>query len=229
MTSPLQSTQQEYWIVLSHDDYFHGRKYVKGLNVLPEGIKFDDYKMRELAINRMHYCDTAHVSSMFQYGDKLCRVTEPVDHPDFKRVEPVPYWPTRGANMIIIGESFSLYDPKTYEMLGISKGMLSNAYIIEHASVTGNLDFLNWWNGREKEIAHYYESAMDRASMAGQIATLNWWKNKHFEDGLKLKYSSRALRSFPPKTVPEISKKWWEEDSNLPLPPSDKFVQGDSE
>ncbi len=169
-----------YYKITNQEETHNGFQYQDGLNVVNE--EFDDRGASAIGI--AYFTDINHVPLFYGRGINIRKVTLPDTDSDFEMVatEDGKF----RVNRIILGEKMSLFDPKTYQDLGLN--MQDNNYLVYFACKYKNFDFLNWWltSGLELYYAYYI---IDHASKNGDFDILNWW----LKSGLKLEFSADSM------------------------------------
>jgi len=104
-----------YWKVLNEKNLHHGFLWKSGLNVLKGHFNNDEFQ--ECVSGRLYYCTQEQIHNWLFLGDHIQRIYEPTDDPLFQSVS---FHDKKGANRLILdSQTWSLYDPKTCEMLGL--------------------------------------------------------------------------------------------------------------
>jgi len=173
---------EEYFKVTNAKENHHGFQYRNGLNVLIE--EFNDNPNDSCCAGGLYFTYKENIHKFFDYGIYLRVVTLPKEDPEFKMVRD-PQGDKWRANKIILGEKYSLFDHKTYQLFGL--GYMQRD-MMDGASSLGFIDTLEWLV-QSGLNTHYSANAIDSASQSGRINVLNWW----LKSGLKLKYSSNAI------------------------------------
>ena len=146
----------------THNDF----SYADGLNILAD--EFDECS--EHVTNGLYFTTIEYVPKYYYMGINLREVLIP-DDLDFKMIN---LKDKHRANKIILGNKYSLFDPKTYELFGLN--MEYNIHLVNYASSSGNINFLNQWIINNWNLK-YSSDAIDLASENGHIEILNWWLN----------------------------------------------------
>jgi hypothetical protein len=170
--------------------------YKDGLNVLEE--IFDDLDSESMC-HGFYFTTIDYIPKYYYLGINLREILLPNDS-DFKMIKLLDEGKYR-ANKIILGEKYSLYDPKIYKKFNLN--MEYNIHLVNHASEHGDIDFLNLWKNEAWNLK-YSIDAINLASQNGHTFILEWWKNS----GFKLKYTTYAIDwacEMGHKTVLE----WW--------------------
>jgi hypothetical protein len=162
-----------YYAITNQEEKHQGHQYVDGLNILDNP--------RNHSNNGLHYTTKENINKYYSWGIYLRRIDIPIHRPTFCTVFDLLGYGYR-ANQIILGSIYSLFDIDTYKIFELN--MKDNAYIVDFASATGNMEFLYWWQGNGTEL-EYSSNSMDFASEYGHIEVLDWWKNSR----LDLKYN----------------------------------------
>ncbi|BCS83282.1 putative ankyrin repeat protein [Cotonvirus japonicus] len=178
-----------------HNDY----QYADGLNVLNE--EFNDDIKQECGPGGLYY--TSNPENFYGYGTNLRVVYEPTENPNFRSVK---FKNKSRANMLILGEKYSLFDISTYERFGLN--IDDNRFILKFAIELKNMQFIEWWykNGRTFESDSCY--IMDLLSENSMIEVLNWCLNSHLENNKDLDYSEKAV-DLASKNINIDVLDWW--------------------
>jgi hypothetical protein len=190
----------EYFKIMRPDFIHNGFKYEMGLNKLKGD--FNNNKLETCCPGRLYFTTKSHISTFFSWGYWIVTIKLPTDDPQFKMIRDRSgnKW---GANMIIIEKKYSLFDIKTYETLGLN--IIDNNYIVYYASITENINFLNWWVKSGINL-YYSDNCIDDASKLGKIKTLDWWKLNL----KKLKYTITIIEKSCMGSYKNINVvKWW--------------------
>jgi len=94
--------QQQYFKVTNLEETHFGFKYTDGLNVDTKSF-VNNYGL--------HFTTLEYIHEFYEYGCFLREVYLPINNPDFKMVQNGNMFK---ANMIILGNKYSLYDKDTY-------------------------------------------------------------------------------------------------------------------
>lgn len=203
--------------------------YRSGLHLTSKSLKGDSFVSTGQLITTLEY-----IPKFFFIGVDMYEIKLPSKNLLIERDPDVCGWRT---NKIILGKKYSLFDPETYKKFGWK--MEDNHHLVDNASATGNIDFLNYWiktglnlkysvealvraseNGHvnvlnwwlaSKLEMRYTENAMDWASMNGHIDVLIWW----LKSGLPLKYSECSMDWASERGNTEVLI-WWK-NSGLTL------------
>ena len=201
----------KYFKVTNYNEIHHGYVYKDGLNILDK--PFED--KGSCVIGGLYFTTLDHIEKYYIFGCYLREIILPIDNPHFKMVMDPLIRGVYRANMIILGNRYSLLDINTYIKFGLQ--IENNENIIDLASGQGQIEVLNWWKKSGFNLKYSYY-ALDRASSNGQIKVLNWWK----KSGLELKYSDYALDWASGNARIEILN-WWK-NSGLELKYSDRAL-----
>jgi len=209
---------QDFYKITNKCEKHYDFQYKDGLNELEE--PFDDDATHSCVKGGLYITTLQYIVNFYEYGVNLRKVILPVNDPEFKIVKD-PQGNKWRVNKLILGEKYSLYDPKTYELFGLD--ISDNNYIIRWALAYENISFLNWWidskqnlifngntinmmfcaaskNGKVKSLqwlkkssikVTYDQDSIDLASASGHANVLDWW----LKSGLELKYSSYAMNT----------------------------------
>lgn len=156
----------------------------------------------------LYFTDIEHIENFYPHGTILCEVYLPMDEPDFECVpDKNDKW---RANMLIIKNTYSLFDLITYAKFGLD--LFKNVSLVDKASEIGNIEFLNMWkNSILFNYLPYSKNSIDLASKNNKIESLNWWINS----GLTLKYSGYSIDYACEFCHKEMIELWFK--SGLPL------------
>lgn len=159
---------------------------------------------KKRGINRFCFAKKQDIHKLYDYGTNIQVVIIPEDNPD------VMLTCNDGrcyANKIIVGKEYSLFDPLTYVIFGLSH---YPDWLIDRASAMGNLAALQWWKESGLDLK-YSQHAIDNASKNGHILILRWWLNS----GFTILYSKFAMYNATQNNHTDILQ-WWL-DSGLEL------------
>ena len=170
-----------YFKITNKKEKHHGYQYKDGLNVLNEEFN----QTGSCVAGGFYFTTLEHISKFYGYGINIRVVELPESDRDFLMVKD-PESDKWRANKIILGKKYSLFDPITYQELGLN--ITENNYLINNASRHGCLDVLKRWK-KSGLILKYTHDAIDTASKNGHTHILDWWLNSGFE----LKYSNNAI------------------------------------
>ena len=207
----LADAKKEYFKVINLEHKHHDYEYTKGLNKLKGKFK----QHGSCCAGRLYFTKLKHIQQFYGYGCYLYVVTLPKNDPDFQMVQD-PKLDKWGANMIILGNKYSLLDPRTYKLFGLN--MEENNYIIDLASEYGLPNVLDWCFKKSGLKFKYSGYAIDCASGNGHVHVLEWWKSS----GLELKYSEYAI-DVASKNGHVNVLAWWK-NSGLKLEYSDRAI-----
>jgi len=169
--------------------------------------------------HRFKFTTIEYIKEFYHHGTVITVIKIPKNNPEFSILpDPIRRGQWR-ANKIIIGKKFSLYDPKTYKLFGLK--MSDNDYIVNFASLSGNVDFLKWWVKSDVNLS-YTNVAMNMASRNGHVHVLDWW----LKSCLRLKYTSESMDSASIHGRENVLE-WWK-NSGLQLKYSHCSINGAS-
>lgn len=102
--------------ILNTEWLHHGFQYKKGLNILIE--PFNDNPLLSCIEGGLYVSNTDNIHKFYYFGDTIALIYFPKNNPELKIVHN-PGGDKWRANMLIIGETYSLLDIDTYKKLGI--------------------------------------------------------------------------------------------------------------
>jgi hypothetical protein len=176
-------TMSCYYIITNATETCDQFVYQTGLNILTHTL------IEENSFNNDMYFTTAnHIHKCYHMGIYIREVILPIWEPNFRlKVNAIgSKWQ---ANMIILGERYSLFEPKTYEKLGLD--MRHNTHLLDHASAHGLVFYLDWCI--QNSLYEYSINAFDRAAVNGHLNVIEWWIQQAKNKQLRLKYSHLAM------------------------------------
>ena len=178
-----------YFKITKYDEVHHELKYHTGLNTDPHD--FDENPEHSCCVGGIYFSDREHIEQFYEFGVWI------------REVKPVGKVVKNGnkyrAHEVVLGERYSLGDPKTWKILNVPSPSM------DWVSIKGNIKILNLWKESELEMK-YSENEMNWASREGKIEMLNWWK----ESGCELKYSESAMNWASREDKIEVLN-WWKE------------------
>ena len=187
-----------YYKVTNKKENHHGFQYVDGINILKE--KFNANPNESCGAGDLYFTTLENIHEFYDYGINLREVSLPVSDPDFQMVLD-PEGDKWRANKIILGKKYSLFDPTTYQVLGLD--INENISLIDTASKYGRVDMLEWWKNSDSEL-EYNSNSINDASKNGHTNVLEWWKNSDLE----LKYTEWAINNASGKGHANVLE-WW--------------------
>jgi hypothetical protein len=190
--------EEEYYKIINPDMNHQGITYKKGPNTLRR--KFNDDPRCTRCADRMYFTTKEHITKFFGCGTWLAKIKLPKNDPEFRMIED-PEGDKWGTNMFIIEELYSLFETKTYEMIGLN--ITDNVHIVKWASYTGNIDFLNWWLSNSCKIQLKYSDDLINDLCYGpykNTTVLKWW----LDSGLDYKFNKHSLKSINDQEIYKI-------------------------
>jgi hypothetical protein len=175
---------EQYFKITNKDEVHNGFVYKDGLNIL-EG-RFNENTYDSCCPGGFYFTTLKFIHKYYEYGINLRIVYLPMDDLEFKMVKD-PSGDKWRANRIILGEKYSLFDPKTYELFGLN--IKANIYIVNFASEYGNVQFLQWWKQSGIDLDYSCSKALNDASENGHVNILEWWKHS----GIMLYYNEYPI------------------------------------
>lgn len=165
MTSTLNTTDRlKFFKVVKHSKIHHDYTYKDGLNVLQ--TPFNDSVYDSCAAGGFYITTLEYIPNYYHFGEYLYEVHLPYDDYRFKLVRD-PQGDKWRTNMLLLGEKYSLYNPKTYEHFGLPKSS-RHAYIFPGDDFYGARDeLLTYWpkdvpfNPSQKYNAPNYDELTD--------------------------------------------------------------------
>lgn len=126
-----------YLKVTNKDECYDGYQYHDGLNVWPVGL-YDNPK--GCSGGGFYFTTKENIHQFYQTGINVRIITLPVENPDF-RMETMGSGSMCWANMIVLGEKYSLDDIKTYWKLDIKIPTFEHAVIFDYRKLAKYLFF----------------------------------------------------------------------------------------
>ena len=186
-----------FYKVTDFKEINNGYIYKDGLNILDK--PFERYG--SCVPGGLYFTTLEHIHKFYNYGCYLREVILPIENPEFKIILD-PDENTYRANMIILGQKYSLSNTETYKTLGLSsptneklmeiasrEGLLetlkllhnndtqnSNIYICKYAAKNGHLEILKW---ARKNGYPWNSMTCSNAALNGHLQVLKW----AFENG----------------------------------------------
>ena len=181
----MDKSPQTYYKVTNCLEIHNGYVYKDGLNILDKPFEKEGTCVK----GGLYFTKLKYIDLYYGFGVNLREVTLPDSDPDFLMVKD-PEGKKYRANKIILGEKYSLFDPKTYKLFDLD--VVKNTFLINHVSALGFIDVLNWWTRKRLPMA-YDADALVLASQNGQIMVLDWWQHASRRFGLQLQYDNDAM------------------------------------
>jgi ankyrin repeat protein len=217
---------KQFFKITNINENHHGFQYQDGLNILTES--FNDNPQDSCVAGGFYITTVQYINNFYGYGVNLREVILPLDDSEFKIVED-PCGDKWRVNKLILGNKYSLYDPKTYELFFLN--MQENHDIIIHACANGNIEFLEWWiENNDIEVCNDILDnlnpcayPLDIVSRHGNVDILQWWRTSE----LKFKYCQNAIDWASSNGHINVLQ-WWQE-SGFELKYSDYAMNWASE
>lgn len=185
----VKSEQKEeiYLKITNAEEKHYGYQYKDGLNVLDKEFQTEG----SCVPGGLYFTDIHNIDKFFRYGVNLRIVRLPKDNPNFKMVKD-PEGDKWRANMIILGEKYSLFDIETYEKINVN---FLKKYILDempYVPLSNNYNRVYEFCLKHKLEFYfcYTENAIDNASANGCVEALEWWEKMFIEHNIRLKYTS---------------------------------------
>lgn len=172
----------KYVKITNKNETHNGFVYRDGLNKLLE--PFDDDPFQSCVPGGLYFTNIQNIHKYHKYGIYIRKISLPKNDPDFKIIADLSGDKFR-ANKIILGERYSLCDPKTYGIFNIK--LPSIRFLVECAIEENNINCLNTlqklYFTNDPKIELYfkricYSHIYDIATSENKIDILQWaWNN----------------------------------------------------
>jgi len=135
------ATKQRFYKVTNAKEIHNGFVYKDGLNILDK--KFNRHG--SCVAGGLYFTNLYNLHNFYAFEIHLREIFLPLDDPDFQMVID-PNGGKWRANKIILGNKYSLLDPKTYQKFGLD--ISENPYFLIHAKEMGMYEELKdkWIN-----------------------------------------------------------------------------------
>ena len=171
----------KYFVITDNTD-FNGFILHDGLNIM----RFYEHNISNVSFHGFRFKTIDHIAKDYSKGFYIREVTLPKNDEELIFVPKYDFFCSMHANKVILSKRYSLFEPETYERFGLD--IRQNKYLVDLASSSGNIEFLNWWLSSDIDL-EYSAKSIDEASSWGRVNVLDWWLNS----GKQLKYTEYAM------------------------------------
>jgi len=193
-------------VMLSSENH-RGVQYKTGLNTLKPGEKFA--RLGTKCAGRLYFARKEHIHRFLSRGTWLRMVTLP------ENAQKVEDEYELGADRIILGNRYSLFDPKTYQLFGLK--MEDHRTLVECAINGLNKEFLEKWKqGQFPKLDFYYNK---QTNWNGYLRECIWEPDRL--DRLKLLYQYK-YQSDIEYLVADVHGDWYLGRGKIYLPRAHK-------
>lgn len=184
----LKMQNQVYYKIIKSSRFHNDYTYVPGLNILNKPF----VEVGCCVKGGLYFTTAEYLHCFADMGDDIFRIELPFNNPDFKMaIDPEKNkW---RANMIILKNHYSLYDPQTFKTLSIN---CTDFYILDILSKKNNVDCLKLWFEKYKlgeTCISYSEKSLDIASEKAYIEIIKTWFWAAKTLCVCLRYSEKAF------------------------------------
>lgn len=188
---------QTFYKITNESETHHSYTYTNGLNICP-----DIFTNKSIGSGGFYFTTKDYLHEFIEYGCNIRTLTLPSNNLNFK----IAFFDKfLKANMIFIGEKYSLYDIQTYKSLNLD---ISKYYVVDYMSKYNKVALLEQW---VNTMVHqtfdiktetftlttdqliYSENALNWASENGHTVIIEKWFELSKKYNLELKYTNYAL------------------------------------